>query len=290
MSTNQDAAEKKIGVAREKWPGLYGGDPAGDGVEQVEKKIGSREEQWAADFNQGAPSDTAYLDVLADALGDWRLQDNSASTTIANENGTDSALAGGDNTADISTTGPGGAFSAALDFDGSADYATQARLTTGAVTNLSCCAWIQAPTTGGTPVIISEVDTGGNSRQWQLALSSANALQLWVKPTGVATGGWRAAQSTPTLTPGQWYFVAATYDGTVGDGELALYIDGAAVAQSLIQSTVCNAIHNGSAPTRIAAVSNSGAAANPYDGAIAGAALWQRTLAASEVSDLFNAV
>lgn len=58
----------------------------------------------------------------ADLQGHWLMQDNAANTTVVDATGNnDGTLIGGDNTADISTTGPGWP-SAALDLDGTSDY------------------------------------------------------------------------------------------------------------------------------------------------------------------------
>lgn len=228
-----------------------------------------------------------FSQVVSDAVGYWPLQDDAADTVVINQNGTNGTLAGGNNTEDLSVTGPGGLFSKAIDFDGTADFATQARVTSGALTALTCAAVINAPTAGTARVICGEVDLANNSRQWQLALSSTNQLQFWVNSGGNAATPWRRLDSTTTLTPGDWYWVSATYDGSIGSGDLKLYVNGSSVVSTLGLVGICNAIYNGIAPMRIAAsTTTAGAGANFYDGPIAGIAVWDRVLSTDEISVL----
>jgi hypothetical protein len=166
--------------------------------------------------------------------------------------------------------------------DGTSAYVTAGkRLTTGAVTELTACCWFKEPVGAASPTILmNEVDYGLNQRQWQLAISTDNKIELWVNREGTSTASpWRTEQTNTALEVDVWNHVAAVYEA----GEITLYVNGIEQDTTLIHTATVNAIFDGTANFNVFAGESNGAAANPVSGAIADSRLYSNALSASEI-------
>ncbi|MEM6365605.1 MAG: LamG-like jellyroll fold domain-containing protein, partial [Planctomycetota bacterium] len=143
-------------------------------------------------FGLGSYSEDASLE------GWWKLQDNAASTAVADSSSqaTDQVLVGGSNTSDISASGPG-FLPLSLNFDGTSDFCERAGIARSDVP-LSLCARFEANTSSGAHAIVSWGGTADehvlvqvNSEIWALSQTTTNARAE--SPALVSTGSWQSA-------------------------------------------------------------------------------------------------
>jgi hypothetical protein len=158
------------------------------------------------------------------------LQDNAASTTVVAAVGITGTLTGGDNTNTLSTTGPGGSFPLALNFNGSDDAVNISSFNvTGTGT---WCWWAKRDTTNTADVVIgARSSSGGNNRMG----FSANGTTLSIQLTH------SASTVTPThgVTTTAWHHYAIVRDSS---NIVKLYVDG-----SLVNGDIYSGALSGSA-------------------------------------------
>jgi len=155
-----------------------------------------------------------------------RFIDNSASPLTITVNGNPSVQAfqpfPGATTWSASVLGGSGYF------DGSGDYlttnATQAIPATG---DFTIEAWVYPTVSGSGRNIVSQ-GTNGSSGRLQLNVDTGNTLQFAITSTVV--------NSTGTVTPNAWNYVAVTRTGS----SVAFYINGAAAGTATVSGTVQN--------------------------------------------------
>ncbi len=158
----------------------------------------------------------------ADTIGFWRLGE------LAGTTATDSSVAGNDGTytggVTLGATGVSGSDTAA-DFDGSNDHVDLGTLEVNG-TGITMAAWINADTFGGGDgrIFAKSDGTSNQNHTWMLSVIDIgpNIFLRFRLSAGNYTENLIA--SSPSLSTGQWYHVAATYDDTTG--AMALYVDG----------------------------------------------------------------
>lgn len=92
-----------------------------------------------------------------------------------------------------------------------------------------------------------------------------------------SNGGWSEVVSDPLLTPGNWYHVAGTYDGT----EMKIYIDGFNVASLEYTGTITPSLFN----LNIGNVPFLGQGNRLFDGLIDQVDIWNIALTESQIND-----
>jgi hypothetical protein len=92
-----------------------------------------------------------------------------------------------------------------------------------------------------------------------------------------SNGGWSEVVSDPLLTPGSWYHVAGTYDGTV----MKIYIDGFNVASLEYTGTITPSLFN----LNIGNVPFLGQGNRLFDGLIDQVDIWNIALTESQIND-----
>lgn len=142
----------------------------------------------------------------------WKCQDNAASTTIVATVGTNATLAGGNNTADITTTGPGTALTAALDLDGSADYGdfSASSVSFAADTAFSFALWFN-------------LDATTVQGFFGIAASNNSTIRLASSTSILVRTGANSTFTIPAVNTGTWYHLLVTR--TAGNS-LRLFLDG----------------------------------------------------------------
>lgn len=158
-------------------------------------------------FGLGTHSEDANLE------GWWPLQDDAASTTVddASSNALDGTLGGGNNTSDLSTTGPNSWLTKALDFDGSSDQITFSSQPTPTLSS----PWTVA-------MRVNADTTSGVDYAWRFYISTPEFVAL-----GQQSGAYKIASQGETPGAGgtwstSWITAILSYDGT----SISLYIDG----------------------------------------------------------------
>lgn len=96
---------------------------------------------------------------------------------------------------------------------------------------------------------------------------------------GFYNGSWREAVSPSTITAGQWYFLAATYDGTT----VRLYVDGVEVATHSYSGT----LPTGGSGWMIGKRHDTTGSNHHWDGMIESVGVYNRTLSPADIRDLY---
>lgn len=206
-----------------------------------------------------------YNTLVAGAVAHWKLQDDAASTAVVDELGSyNGTLVGGDNTEDITTTGPNTWLPAALQFDGSADYVTTLAPGQGLTDNTIAC-WVKTDNTGVQQTIM---DSGsGPSARFGTKIGT----------TGLFVGG----KYDSSLS--QYGYEPATTQWThVGFNGSELVINGTVVSKTPAGTCVLGT----GAYVRIGARS-SASVADYFDGAIAGAIYFDTALSSGDIAELY---
>lgn len=179
-----------------------------------------------------------YLPAIANAalLGQWKLQDNAANSTVVATVGTDGVLTGAGNTsASTGTPGPGTALTRYMLFDPASTFDRVVATTGNAavVRNkavVTLCCWFKT-TTGDTTtthtLMFASVNGSGNSRAG-LYLNSTGQLLCYSRSADGDSA--QAKLSTSSYDDGNWHHAAAVIDYAADT--CTLYVDGSSVAQS----------------------------------------------------------
>jgi hypothetical protein len=145
--------------------------------------------------------------------------------------------------------------------------------------------WFNADTLPNSdPRIISKANgIGGNDTRWQLGIIDSGPdhyLRMRVRAGGVTT---TLADSSASLTTGQWYFAVATYDTASGD--MKLYLDGVVIANA---SHALGGMLDIDPAVKVALGAN-GNAAQFFDGVLDDLRVYDRALSSGEIFDIYEA-
>lgn len=151
--------------------------------------------------------------LAADPLGQWKQQDNAASTTVVGTFGGDGTLTGGDDTEDIDTAGPGTRLTSALDLDGSADYIDVTDISRTDAQDGFLCTWFRRDSTTGDVVFMGAATTG------RRRFGSASNTNLFYIDASNATHNWTVSALGTT-----WHHAALLRQAS--DDTLHMYLDG----------------------------------------------------------------
>jgi uncharacterized repeat protein (TIGR02543 family) len=144
---------------------------------------------------------------------------------------------------------------------------------------ITLSAWVK-PTSNGVQMIVSKISGVGTHNypyfQYNLQLNQESTLypRFFLSIGGTA---YFAASSSVSMNLNQWYHIAGTYDGTT----MRLYLNGSQIATTAVTGNITSY----STPVYIAA---NGAIGEKFIGTIDEVGIWNRTLTASEVSQLYN--
>ena len=132
-------------------------------------------------------------------------------------------------------------------------------------------------------------DYDGSNREWTIGqFSASNKIRFLLKNNG--GGNQQSIDSTTTLSTGQWYHIACTYDGSGGsnaaDG-LTIYINGTAETPTNIVKQTYTAMANTTAPLTIGEYQTGGTPLG-VNGKIDEVSIYSSELNSTQVSDIFN--
>ncbi|MEM7540267.1 MAG: LamG domain-containing protein [Pseudomonadota bacterium] len=162
-------------------------------------------------WNAGAPG--TVVNVRNAATSGTPLGD--AQTTVA----TPARTVGGDSTCRYG------------EFDGSGDVIEIGGVDLGLVDAVTVSAWVRKAATGNAGALIVGNDLVANNLDLQFSLRLDGATGDRVEFSVVTTSGSQTVTGATVLTPGTWYYVTGTYDGSnlnlsIGDGVTAMAADG----------------------------------------------------------------
>jgi len=213
-------------------------------------------------------------------VGWWKMDEGTGTTTA------DSS--GGGNTGTLvaaPTWTTGGKINDALTFNGTSQYVSVPDVASLRLSSAwTASAWVKVsalPASGAVAKILTRDDGAGNS-SYALSLDNGDICSsaAWLVSFDDAGGTIHPVCYLTTITTGAWYHLVGTWDGTT----LTMYVNGVPTAANV----------PGALPT-----SNTGGAleiANEYtntwyfNGTVDDVRVYNRTLSASEVRDLYNGI
>jgi len=169
----------------------------------------------------------------------------------------------------------------AYDFDGTNDYMYgTADATYDLDASFSACVWVKATSTNENRYILSRHDHNTN-REWSIASGTG---ELRVNLGDGATTG-KSYDSATLYNNGAWRQLCFTW----GSSTLLLYVDGSVETSpdKTLDGTVTYA-DTDNPPLVVGGRLRGGAPENWFDGSVDVAGIWDRTLTATEISNLYN--
>lgn len=201
----------------------------------------------------------------------WKFDSSNSNDSVGSNNGTDTSITYSSGNGKINV---GAGFAS-----GSSSKILLPDVAWGISTGFSISAWIKTSTSGATQNILSRDNQP--TRMWQLKVESSNNKIVFIRfdsSNNVVTN----ITSSGTVTDGNWHFIVATFDNTMGS---VIYVDGSNAASDAVTTNQNNA--TGIGPS-IGAIWNSVAWADFMNGAIDEVGVWTRGLSSSEVTQLYN--
>lgn len=211
--------------------------------------------------------------------GHWRMDEASGSTVSdSSPCGMNSGiLRGGAGW----TTGKNGA---AISLDGVDDYAEiPDHSSLGGMSALTVSAWVkldQLPSSGKYFTVAGK-DQSGSEASYRIAIGSNGTGHFVVSTTGNYwyTAGTQA-NFTTALSPGTWYYITGTYDGTT----VKVYVNGS--LQGSGSQAISGMIVNGTSPLRIGYPTSSNV--GYFKGAVDDVRIYDRALTGAELTALYQ--
>jgi len=206
-------------------------------------------------------------------VGYWPFDGKDVTTTITND-----VSGNGNHGTIVGDTKPAlGKIGQAMEFDGSGDYVyltASSNFIPSENNSITLTVWVKANSISANPISnriinIHRGSIAGSSLA--LSLGSGNKVQFY-NHSGLSTNSW-----VNTVSVGNWYFIALTYDGTSFQKYFNGNIDGSTITESLLAG--------GSYPAYIGSYDGNGAFIN---GSIDDVRIYNRALSEQEVKDLYN--
>ncbi|HLC93643.1 MAG TPA: LamG domain-containing protein, partial [Patescibacteria group bacterium] len=237
-------------------------------------------EEIVEDMNAGHPAPGS---PVGSAVGHWKFDEGSLNTCSGGSNDACNSGSSG-NTLDLAITAAtltnSGKFGKALNLDGTDDYASITDNAVLSITDsLSLSAWIYRDNTSREEMILGKWNET-SQRSYILYVSSGDLLVFGVSVDGAP--GVAVNSSTVTLSSGQWYHVAATFDPTTQTG--AVYVNGKLANSS---DTNISSIYDSTATFYIGENTGAGVT-NDFDGKIDEVKIFRSALTADQVKLLYN--
>lgn len=202
-----------------------------------------------------------------DALGANTLTNNNTATFVTGLIGNAADLEAGSSQSFSRTD------TASLDFSGDCSFA----------------GWVNFESLSGQNTLFAKTD-GGILRSYIVRILGSGDGNLFnVECYGDGTTSNRRGRNSNaafTATTGTWFHFAATFD--IDTGVWVLYKDGSSIASTASDAGTVASIFNSANAFQVGASNFLGAAEGFYDGKIDMFGVWNVTLSAGEVSELYN--
>lgn len=220
-------------------------------------------------------------DTTSDLIGRWTLNDTDGTAIDTGSGSNDGSMQNGLTGASHSTMGRVGN---AIDFEFDNSHFINLG-SAGSLDNLdpvTITAWINPEALNGTTPTIFSSDGGANGDGYSLRLSSTGALEFFADFNG---GSDLTVNSTTTLTMGEWYHVAVTWDASVTATNVRLYLNGSQVGYNT-QTDGVGTLDDSANNKRIG---NHVSDVNHFDGIIDDVRLYERELEATDIKAIYDA-
>lgn len=235
--------------------------------------------------------------ILATLEGDWKLDDNAASSTVIDSQntyaGTLKAVNSTINTSTVTTTGK---LSSAFTFNG----ATNTRnIDLGNVlgkdkTNaFSGEAWIKTSDSTNEQLILSKLDGDGGQRGWGIDVIAGNVWVLMISSLGGFPNfdGWFVEDLQHAIADNAFHHIVVTYDGSNDRTGVKIYVDGSVPASYTYSGTaggIAGSLLNSTSLSIGSRRGSTGSVDTSFNGTIDAVRVYNRALTSTEVTNLYN--
>ena len=174
--------------------------------------------------------------------------------------------------------------------DGVGDYITIPDLNES-TTNLSVALWVRTTDVDWTTTHLAHWSTSGNNRAWWLgpsrtAESNGKKLMVYLSGDGDGLNPVKRYYGTTDVSDGAWHHVAFTWN----NGTLKLFVDGLGETTTKVDNDAMTTIHNSNGPITVGCTWVNDAPANFGSGGRADIRIYNSTLSATDITDLYNGV
>ncbi len=174
-----------------------------------------------------------------------------------------------------------------FEFDGVDDFISitdhdDLSFTNGSGTDkpFSVSAWIKLEVGGIYGGLLCKYTSSGN-REWLVHTTTSNQIRMYL--CGTSGLDYICADSSDTLTPGSWYHIVATYNGSESSNDIELYVNGVPQSESRASGGSYVGMSNTNQPLLIGRYYN-----EYFDGIIASVSLFDYVLSPEEVLTLYQ--
>lgn len=212
-------------------------------------------------------------------VGEWLLNEGSGTTatdTVGTNNGT---ISGATWSTDVPTKPrlKTRNYTSSLNFNGSSAFVNCGTGTDNTIANLSLACWVYLPKRGATNSTFMAKDSNSGGRSWVFRAATTNQLAFEVDGTGTFL------QSSEVLPFGQWIEVVLTAGNVSGaNQDYVMYVNGKIFASGTKPKITANSTNGLYFGKR-----NYTGAEDYLTGNLADCRMWNRTLSATEVSNMY---
>ena len=172
--------------------------------------------------------------------------------------------------------------------DGSSDYISIPDINES-TTNLSVALWVKTTDVDWVTTHFAHWRNQDNNRAWWIGPSrtaETNGKKLMVYITGDGTGNVTIKRyyGTTDVSDGTWHHVAFTW----GNGTLKLFVDGSEETTTKVDDDTMTSIHNSDGPITVGCTWVNDAPLNFGSGGRADVRIYNSTLTATDISNLYN--
>ena len=177
--------------------------------------------------------------------------------------------------------------SASRSFDGVNDYITIPDIDES-TTNLSVALWLKTTDQDWVTTHLANWISADNNRAWfigpsRTAETNGKKLMVFITENGAGTTPVKRYYGTTDVSDGTWHHVAFTWD----NGTLKLFVDGSEETTTKVLDHAMTTIHNSNGPITVGCTWVNDLPANFGSGGRADVRIYNSTLTATDISDLY---
>ena len=172
--------------------------------------------------------------------------------------------------------------------DGSSDYISIPDINES-TTNLSVALWLKTTDQDWVTTHLAHWRNIDNNRAWYIgpsrtAETNGKKLMVFITENGAGTTPVKRYYGTTDVSDGTWHHVAFTWD----NGTLKLFVDGSEETTTKVLDHAMTTIHNSNGPITVGCTWVNDAPANFGSGGRADIRIYNSTLTATDISDIYN--
>ncbi len=173
-------------------------------------------------------------------------------------------------------------------FDGSSDYVSIPDINES-TTNLTVALWLKTTDVDWVTTHLAHWKTTDNNRAWLISPSTTaetngKKLMVFISENGAGTNPVKRYYGTTDVSDGTWHHVAFTWD----NGTLKLFVDGSEETTTKVLDHAMTTIYNSDGLITVGCTLVNDAPANLGSGGKADVRIYNSTLTATDISDIYN--